>query len=149
MASQQDKLEAGRSALKFFFNRSLQYDGSVIAGMSYSQFEAYLDSLPHITESVRENLGGSILFAELDRDFIQDAMEKLADEYQGRLPDLAGSRNFNEALLSEFHSISYVTSVVKTATVETAKEVAGYAALGVGAWLIAVGVGAAIFLGRK
>lgn len=144
-----DPKQRASDALRFYHNSALLYSGYPY-GSSFQEFISYLDGLD---SSFRERLGKVLISTNLSNSTIQKAYEGLAASALGNVPKNAGDLTpFMQSLADTESSwdVSRWIGTVKDATVDTAKEVAVAAGLGLGVYaLLGVFAVAAILVGRK
>ncbi len=110
----QNSIDRGREALKYFHNQASRYPGYKLT------FNALIDTLGTARQSPiqLEGIGETVISLELSTGQVQDAMESLADQGQGRVP--ATPTVYFQALGNKKQEFSFID-----ATSEVAPEVAG------------------------
>lgn len=152
-SSPQNQLDKGREAMKYFHNQASKYSGYALT------FDQMLDAVGgggQKTSIFLEGLGlaiDSIGDEFLGGNKVENAMENLADQGQGKLP--ANRNAFFSALSGEAQNVSFIDAS-KVVAVETGKELlSGAQAVGdsvittfqsLGAFLPLLVVGAVAFI---
>lgn len=155
MANQVQKVAAAKKALLFWHNRALQYNYK----LSFDQLISWMNKSNAV---FLENFGDSALLLADYRgwDSVQESMEALADDSQGRLPQYTDgffkAYDFMNVLTQRVDTRSWgdVWQDAKTVadqTVEAAKTVAFAGIAGFAAWQLWTGavLAATLYLAMK
>ncbi len=148
MATSAENFEAGRSAYRIFFAETVRmFPSSKLASMGFDGFISYVKAVPYIRMNNVERLGDSILYSQIPLKQVDKAMKQAALAFAGRVPDAKGTlRPFQDALIDQAMSISYLVENVVEGAKQGVKELSTFAIGGLATYALVLGAFAVYML---
>lgn len=118
--SPQNSIDKGREALMYFHNHAMLYPQNY--KLEFDELIQTLAKTDELRSAWLKNIGEAISSLSISDSEVKSAMEKMADEGQGRLPGV--QTEWANALIDKSHEFSFIrkTSQVGDAIVEGSKE---------------------------
>jgi len=151
MASSAENFEAGRSAYRIFFAETVRlFPNSPLTAMGFDGFISYVKSVPFVRMNNVERLGDTILYSQIPLKQVDKAMKQAALAFAGRVPDSKGSlRPFQDALIDQAMSISYLVENVVEGAKQGVKELGQFAVGSLATYALVLGAFAVFMLTRS
>lgn len=110
----QEYLDAGANALKYFYNKALQYEN-----FPFSNFDKFIEYVNKVAPSFLNAYGKAIVTTNYDQARLREINETFAEESEGKVPtDSVSMQSFFEVMQKDLSSISNYISMAWKGTKE-------------------------------